>query len=463
MKKSLCTLTCIASALLAASTAHADELFYESGWSIFPEGQSGTVDSTFGRSLQTHQNLLFVGTGGADGRSVLVYNTNDWTVVRRITPNDAPSHFGSQIETDGERIWISGTDAVYVFELSTGNQLHKFTEPAGDTLGEYGGSFAIAEDRLYVGDLAAPVGEIPETEGVVYIYDTTDNTLIDTLVSEGLSSSEDFGTSVQADGDLLFVAAPNDSYLSSDGPFAVINSGSVLIFDRFTLEQVNILRTGYEDSSGGAASFGPSFTVNSGKIIVQHSVPGCQSGSYPKHGSWFIDISGGSIGNAENISGDCFGTINFMNMYSKDGIAVLDRRSSDPTQPSYSHWIQVHDLSGPAPSALVQPAIDLENSTSVSESVGSIKLAFSSRYLFVGLGSASDSEGLGRVVVIEATCNYAFRKADINEDNTIDVFDVFGFLDLWTAQDPEADLVTDGVWDIFDVFAYLDYYSEACR
>jgi subtilisin-like proprotein convertase family protein len=53
--------------------------------------------------------------------------------------------------------------------------------------------------------------------------------------------------------------------------------------------------------------------------------------------------------------------------------------------------------------------------------------------------------------------------ADIAEPfDTLDVFDVFAFLDLFNASDPAADLVADGVFDIFDVFAYLDTFNAGC-
>jgi hypothetical protein len=67
------------------------------------------------------------------------------------------------------------------------------------------------------------------------------------------------------------------------------------------------------------------------------------------------------------------------------------------------------------------------------------------------------------VLVYPTPCYRAFLQADITQDGELDVFDVFGFLDLWSAHDPEADLVPNGVWDVFDVFAYLEYFSEACE
>ncbi|MCA9303628.1 MAG: hypothetical protein KC996_05870 [Phycisphaerales bacterium] len=53
--------------------------------------------------------------------------------------------------------------------------------------------------------------------------------------------------------------------------------------------------------------------------------------------------------------------------------------------------------------------------------------------------------------------------ADIAEPfGTLDVFDVFGFLDLFNAGDLGADWTDDGVLDVFDVFGFLDSFNAGC-
>jgi hypothetical protein len=52
--------------------------------------------------------------------------------------------------------------------------------------------------------------------------------------------------------------------------------------------------------------------------------------------------------------------------------------------------------------------------------------------------------------------------ADFNSDNTLDVFDVFAFLDAFNASDLSADFTQDGTLDIFDVFAFLDAFKSGC-
>ena len=50
--------------------------------------------------------------------------------------------------------------------------------------------------------------------------------------------------------------------------------------------------------------------------------------------------------------------------------------------------------------------------------------------------------------------------ADLNDSYTLDIFDVFEYLDLFNASDLQADFTNDGSLDIFDVFAFLDEYNN---
>ena len=66
---------------------------------------------------------------------------------------------------------------------------------------------------------------------------------------------------------------------------------------------------------------------------------------------------------------------------------------------------------------------------------------------------------LSTSVVVGAYC-----KADLAEPfNTVNVFDLFAYLDLYNAQDPAADLAAPfNSINVFDLFAYLDRYNQGC-
>jgi len=52
--------------------------------------------------------------------------------------------------------------------------------------------------------------------------------------------------------------------------------------------------------------------------------------------------------------------------------------------------------------------------------------------------------------------------ADFTGDGSLDIFDVFGFLDAFNSGNPAADFTGDGSFDIFDVFGFLDAFNAGC-
>ena len=86
------------------------------------------------------------------------------------------------------------------------------------------------------------------------------------------------------------------------------------------------------------------------------------------------------------------------------------------------------------------------------------------------------TDGRIRVVASDADSNTGFDDndaaltitgsspcpADFTGDGSLDIFDVFAFLDAFNASNPIADFTGDGSLDIFDVFAFLDQFNAGC-
>jgi len=66
------------------------------------------------------------------------------------------------------------------------------------------------------------------------------------------------------------------------------------------------------------------------------------------------------------------------------------------------------------------------------------------------------------VTLVVDTAATAGCPADFTGDGTLDIFDVFAFLDAFNAMNPAADFTGDGSFDIFDVFAFLDAFNAGC-
>jgi len=81
--------------------------------------------------------------------------------------------------------------------------------------------------------------------------------------------------------------------------------------------------------------------------------------------------------------------------------------------------------------------------------------------------AAVDGLALSPVVGVEMFCTVSgpcpdFCRADFTDDGVLDVFDVFAYLDLFSAGDEQADLDMDGDYSIFDVFMFLEAYGLGC-
>jgi hypothetical protein len=103
---------------------------------------------------------------------------------------------------------------------------------------------------------------------------------------------------------------------------------------------------------------------------------------------------------------------------------------------------------------------------------GSNYLAQSELSIHAGLGS--DSSALVTLTYANGTTDTLYLPAgihtitalpcaaDFSPDGSLDIFDVFAYLDLFNNAHPQADLTNDGAHDIFDVFAFLKQYNAGC-
>jgi hypothetical protein len=141
--------------------------------------------------------------------------------------------------------------------------------------------------------------------------------------------------------------------------------------------------------------------------------------------------------------------------------ATLDGSSSDVTgftidTTSSTGFLHKHidfalsDISAPM-NGFYLWALDLQVGGATSESV----------YFVHGFG-IDDKEAHGAAIDWVNANLLSACAADITGDGTLDIFDVFGFLDLFNAGDLAADFTSDGTLDIFDVFAFLDVFNAGC-
>lgn len=82
------------------------------------------------------------------------------------------------------------------------------------------------------------------------------------------------------------------------------------------------------------------------------------------------------------------------------------------------------------------------------------------RFVASDLGDGSIVEaGIDDLQLLDIGCPPSGSAADINGDGTLDIFDIFAYLDLFNSGDLGADFTSDGTLDVFDFFAFLDVFN----
>ncbi len=146
-----------------------------------------------------------------------------------------------------------GTDEVYMFDARTGTQLGKLTSPEGGTGSSdaFGAAIAVHGDIAVIG---APNYSGPEGTwvGAAYLFDLSTGVQLGTLMADDYTGSDRFGASVDINGSLAIVGAPNHDI----GGFG---NGAAYVFDISSGEQLAKLTA---DDPGVNRGFGGSVAVS---------------------------------------------------------------------------------------------------------------------------------------------------------------------------------------------------------
>jgi esterase/lipase superfamily enzyme len=272
---------------------------YQNG-TLFQSGSGGggsTIDETTDVSLN---NLMVHGDLSANDASFNnvdisnVLNVNSQITIgdeiessidfttstqTKIVASDAAEtdYFGESVAVDGNYA-IVGTERkgshrgnAYIFNTSTGTQLHKLSASDGYNSDKFGHSVAISGNYAIVG--AYGNSDDGYQSGSAYIFNVTTGVEIHKLTASDASANDRFGWFVGIDGDYAIVGAPQHDNIDS-------NIGSAYIFNVTTGQQLQKLT-----SSDAAADdqFGYSVAI---------------SGNYAIVGAWLDDDGGAVSGSA---------------------------------------------------------------------------------------------------------------------------------------------------------------------
>jgi len=200
----------------------------------------GHGDQRFGSAVNIDGNMAIIGALGDDNNgeytgAAYIFDLTTGAELHKLIASDNQTerrYFGSTADIQGNYAAVGGwadndqgsmAGSVYVFDTTTGAELYKLTPPTtGDSQ-----SFGSGDTVAIEGDMLL-VGAPGKGKGHVYVYDLPSGQLIGDLSTPNVSGfAGNFGTAVDVEGDIALISASSDS---SYGMFA----GSAFIFDLTT-------------------------------------------------------------------------------------------------------------------------------------------------------------------------------------------------------------------------------------
>jgi hypothetical protein len=161
---------------------------------------------------------------------------------------------GAPLENDGS---LAKAGHAYLFSAKTGSLLLSLTSPNAQAGGEFG-FFVVLSDYLVVSAQHETVGAITQA-GRVYVYSSSTGALLQTLTSPNSQKSGVFGSSIDADGQLVAVGAAGESVGGKAG------AGRVYLFDGKTGALVHTFSSPNSQAKG---VFGTWVALSSSYLVV---------------------------------------------------------------------------------------------------------------------------------------------------------------------------------------------------
>jgi FG-GAP repeat protein len=164
----------------------------------------------------------------------------------------------------------NASGSAYLFDAGTGNELFKLTASDADAGDLFGYSVAISGNTAIVG--ANREGDAGSISGSAYVFDATTGIELHKLTASDAGANDQLGLSVAISGDIAIVGAPGDSDAGA-------GSGSAYLFDTTTGEELFKL-TASDSAAGDQFGSSVSISGTIAVVGAQgNDAAGSQSGS----------------------------------------------------------------------------------------------------------------------------------------------------------------------------------------
>lgn len=239
---------------------------------------SGQTGDRFGTSIATSDGLVVVGApmddeSAPDAGAVYIYDALTATELHKLVAADAgpDARFGHAVAIRNGLVAIgaprdaelgSQAGAVYLFDATTGLQLHKLLPDDGATGDEFGNSVALHDGTLIAGAWRADEHGIDS--GAAYLFDTLTGNQLHKLLPATGGNFQSFGVAVALDAGVAAVGSRTFFTLADGFTFAKVH-----LFDPATATQEGLLQAEIENYNGDQGGmFGECIAIDNGLIAV---------------------------------------------------------------------------------------------------------------------------------------------------------------------------------------------------
>jgi len=423
----------------------------------------------FGRAVSISGSNAIIGAyhdadNGIDAGTVFLYHFNgtSWIRARKLVPTDVGpgDRFGTSVSIDGDRAIVgcvydtdlgSRSGSAYIFKFNGTSWLFEAKIHAADGAidDRFGRSVSIHGNVAVVGAIWDDDKGIDSGSAYVFRFNgTTWNQETKLTASDGMTLDK-FGWDVSLSNDVLIVGAKWNDTIAAD-------SGASYIFrydgTAWNEEAKLAPPTGMADDH-----FGYSVAIEDNIAVAGATWDGDLG---LKAGAAYIYRFDGTNWNQEiklhasdGLANDRFG---YSVSISGDKVVVGDFAHPDNGIDAGSAFLYMHDGTTWVEQGELLPA-DGTTGDHYGRSV-----AISGNTIIAG-AYFDDQIGLeaGSAYFFDVVCATPCP-ADLNNDGTLNFFDVSAFLGAFAAQSPEADFTGDGVFNFFDVSAFLGAFSAGC-
>lgn len=413
---------------------------------LLPE--DGAAEDLFGHDVDIGEQYCVVGAvydddNGKNSGSAYIFDLATGEQLHKLIPEDGGTNdqFGFTVSMNDEFVVIGawfddekGEDAgaAYVFDVASGEQIAKLVAVDGSPGDRLGVTVDLDDQTAIVGAFHAD-----EMRGAAYVFDVRSGAQLQKLLPDEANPADLFGRSVGISGNRAVVGAPQTDEFG-------FSSGSAYVFDITTGELLTKILA--EDSQQGD-QFGFASDMSDSLILV--GARGDDDNGDGAGAAYLFDIDGNQItkiragdgqamdrfGHAVTITGDIIGIG-----------AWLDDDNGEDAGSAY-----FFDADGRFIAKLLADDGDAGDLFGLSVGIAEDRVIVSAQ--------RDDDNGLdsGSAYVFELPC-----KADVNGDGTLDVLDFVAFQTLWQGNLPGGDCDFNGAFNVLDFICFQQAFASGC-